>query len=238
MIVTSLSTFYPTGECLKQPTPDAKEQTSSATKQVPHSPPPSTEQIEHPPTESIHSPPPPPKEQLALPSTFISTEQIDSPPLPPTQQTHSPLPLPKEQIDCSPPPTATHPSLLSLPPQSPVRRYADYLRAFYQTSELPANDKWPPSPSELFINLTVISRERVSRTDMLEIMLASLHGDMDKILNIKVPIEIGKILSSHVQPGRHYSVLWWRGLQVSANQHWPGRSVNSGERESAISNLP
>ena len=201
MIVTSLSSLYPTGECLKQLTPDTKEQTSSATKQVPHSSPPPTQRIEHPPTEQIHSPPPPLPEQIAFPSS-LPTKQIDSPPPPPTQQTHSPPPQPKEQVDCSPPPPATHPSLLSLPPRSPVRRYADYLRDFYQTSDLPANDKWPPSPSEVFINVAVISREKVSHQDMLEIMLASVHGDVEKILNIKAPIEIGKILSPQAQLGK------------------------------------
>ena len=37
---------------------------------------------------------------------------------------------------------------------------------------------------------------------MLEIMLASLQGDVKKILNIKAPIEIGKILSPHAQLGK------------------------------------
>ena len=119
----------------------------------------------------------------------IPAEQIDFPPPPLMKQIDSPIP-----------PPATHPSLLPLPPRSPVRRYADYLRAFYQTSELPGSKKWPPSPSKTFINLAVISREEVSRKDLEKFMLATLHGGVDQIVDVKSPIEIGEILSS--QPGK------------------------------------
>ena len=46
----------------------------------------------------------------------------------------------------------------------------------------------------------------------MEIMLASVHGDVDEILNIKAPIEIRKILSSHVQPGKTLKCVQVEGV--------------------------
>ena len=74
-----------------------------------------------------------------------------------------------------------------------------YLRSFYN-SEVPLSYcKWPPVPKKKYINLAAISREEVSSTELKQFMLATLHGNVDQILQTKAPIKLEEILDT--RPG-------------------------------------
>ena len=58
---------------------------------------------------------------------------------------------------------------------------------------------WPPSPSEKFINLAAISREKVTTEELHEFMLATLNKGVDTILQTKAPVSIEQLLDT--KPG-------------------------------------
>ena len=58
---------------------------------------------------------------------------------------------------------------------------------------------WPPSPSEKFINLAVINREKVSTEELHRFMLATLDRGVDTILETKAPVEIEQLMDT--KPG-------------------------------------
>ena len=58
---------------------------------------------------------------------------------------------------------------------------------------------WPPSPSEKFINLAVINREKVSTEELHRFMLATLDKGVDTILETKAPVEIEQLMDT--KPG-------------------------------------
>ena len=72
--------------------------------------------------------------------------------------------------------------------------YRHYLRAFFGKSSLPTETKWQPSITKSYINLAVISREKVTHKEQLKFMIATLHGDVDGILKVKEPVKIEHIL--------------------------------------------
>ena len=72
--------------------------------------------------------------------------------------------------------------------------YADYLRAVYSTYPLAKSDKFPPTPSKVFIKLALVKKEEVSREMADEFTRLTLHGDIDQILRLKEPIEMDDIL--------------------------------------------
>ena len=78
--------------------------------------------------------------------------------------------------------------------------YCHYLRAFFGKSSLPTETKWQPSITNSYINLAVISREKVTHKELEHFMLATLHGDVDEILEVKEPIVIEHIFDS--KPGK------------------------------------
>ena len=106
----------------------------------------------------------------------VLTEQDD--PQPTDQPAHSPLPLPP----CPP-----------LEPQSAVYHFSAYLKSIYGRCVDP-DVKWPLLPSEKYINLAVINREEVKSKEQRAFMLATLHGGVDEILDIKHPVTIEKLL--------------------------------------------
>ena len=107
----------------------------------------------------------------------LTSDETTDPP--PTDQPDPPYKLPHL---CPP-----------LEPQSAVWHFNAYLKSIYNRSSDPV-DTWPPSPSEKFINLAVITREKVDSKNYHAFMLASLHGDVDEILEIKAPVTIEKLL--------------------------------------------
>ena len=140
------------------------------------------------------------------PHTELSVYRYPTPQpeLPPTvnarQRTHHLLPSshslecadpsPMDQTVPSPQPPPPCPPLQ---PQSAVWHFNAYLKNIYDSITDPV-DTWPPSPSEKFINLAVITREKADSKKQYAFMLASLHGGVDEILETKAPVTIEKLL--------------------------------------------
>ena len=76
----------------------------------------------------------------------------------------------------------------------PIARYANYLKAYYDTSPISQAYKWPLTPSTQYINLAIIKSEPVSREQADEFTRLTLHGDIDQVLHKKESIEITDIL--------------------------------------------
>ena len=75
-----------------------------------------------------------------------------------------------------------------------VSRYADYLQSVYESRPLPVDNKWPPSPSKMYINLAAIRKEDVNRAEADEFTRATLHGNIDQIMKKKDAITMEDIL--------------------------------------------
>ena len=58
---------------------------------------------------------------------------------------------------------------------------------------------WPPSPSEKFINLAAINREKVSSAELHKFMLETLNKGVDTILETKAPVHIEQLMDT--KPG-------------------------------------
>ena len=76
----------------------------------------------------------------------------------------------------------------------PIARYANYLKAYYDTSPISQAYKWPLTPSTQYINLAIIKSEPVSREQADEFTRLTLHGDIDQVLHKKKHTEITDIL--------------------------------------------
>ena len=76
----------------------------------------------------------------------------------------------------------------------PIARYANYLKAYYDTSPISQAYKWPLTPSTQYINLAIIKSEPVSREQADEFTRLTLHGDIDQVLHKKEHTEITDIL--------------------------------------------
>ena len=94
---------------------------------------------------------------------------------------------------------------------------------------------WPPSPSEKFINLAAISREKVTTEELHKFMLATLNKGVDTILQTKAPVSIEQLLDT--KPGESKSAFWWRGLPGLGKRPYPGRYANAGLRAIYSSNI-
>ena len=77
--------------------------------------------------------------------------------------------------------------------------FREYLVKFYSHPKDPVAT-WPPSPSEKFINLAVINREKVSTEQLHLFMLATLNKGVDTILETKAPVEIEQLMDT--KPGK------------------------------------
>lgn len=75
-----------------------------------------------------------------------------------------------------------------------LSRYANFLRAVYATSPVARADKFPPTPSKVYIRLALVKKEVVSRVDADKFTCLTLKGDIDQILQVKEPIEMDEIL--------------------------------------------
>ena len=76
----------------------------------------------------------------------------------------------------------------------PVLRYAKFLRAMYSTCPVAKSDKFPPTPSKVFIRLALVKKKKVSREEANNFTRLTLRGDIDQILQVKEPIEMDDIL--------------------------------------------
>ena len=79
---------------------------------------------------------------------------------------------------------------------SELSRYADYLRAVYSTSPVAISDKFPPTPSKVFIKLALVKNERVSREEADKYTRLIPQGDVDQILQVREPIKMDDILKA------------------------------------------
>ena len=100
-------------------------------------------------------------------------------------------------VTSPPTPSLSTSSLLHTPPPKRVKtaqsyslsRYADFLRAGYKNFPVAKSDKFPPTPSKVFIRLALVKKEKVSRAQADNFTRLTLRGDIDQILQVKEPIK-------------------------------------------------
>ena len=124
-----------------------------------------------------HATQPCPSLSAADTATRSYSEEATDPPL-----TGQPDHTPQPPSPCPP-----------LEPQSAVYHFSAYLKSIYGRCVDPVV-KWPLLPGEKYINLAVINREEVKSKEQRAFMLATLHGGVDEILEIKHPVTIEKLL--------------------------------------------
>ena len=129
------------------------------------------------------------------PSPTTTAQQELSPPPAAQQQQPSSL-QPTDQPQPPPPPSPPH--CPPLQPCTPIWYFQQYLIKFYSHIRDP-EETWPPSPSNIFINLAVINREKVSTKELHQFMLATLNKGVDTILETKAPVEIEQLMDT--KPG-------------------------------------
>ena len=64
----------------------------------------------------------------------------------------------------------------------------------YNTCPVAKSDKFPPTPSKVFIKLALVKKTNVSRAQADKFTRLTLQGDIDQILQVKEPIEMDDIL--------------------------------------------
>ena len=64
----------------------------------------------------------------------------------------------------------------------------------YANSPVAKSDKWPPTPSTVYIKLALVKKEKVSRTEADKFTYLTFRGDIDTILQAKEQIEMDDIL--------------------------------------------
>ena len=91
---------------------------------------------------------------------------------------------------------------LSLVPDAPLEKYADFLRACYTKHEL-TSTKWPHLDARKYVKLAVISNEYADREDLVKFRQQTIHGYIDDILEWKAPIQMRHILKpNYVYDGK------------------------------------
>ena len=70
-----------------------------------------------------------------------------------------------------------------------MHQYSEYLRGVYKNLKVIAADKWPPTPSKVYIKLALVKNEKVSRAEANHFTHLTLEGDIDQILLVKEPIQ-------------------------------------------------
>ena len=143
----------------------------------------------HPPTQD-----PSPTTTVSQEEALTAEQAIEPPP---TEQPNHPPPPPGalRQSQSSPPSPPNCPPLES---HSPVWYFKEYLKCFYSHPKDPVAT-WPPSPSNIFINLAVIIREKISTEELHKFMLATLNKGVDTILKTKAPVELEQLMDT--KPG-------------------------------------
>ena len=93
------------------------------------------------------------------------------------------------------PPLADLPHCPSFQSYSPVWQFQEYLKRYYKCTKDPVAT-WPPSPSKVYVNLAIINREKTSKTQLDQFMLATLYKGADTILESKAPVEMEQIMDT------------------------------------------
>ena len=84
-------------------------------------------------------------------------------------------------------------SVTTAQPGDPVTNYAEYLKYQYK-QPLPDEEKLLITPSKYYIDLAVISNERVTRQEADEFTRKTLHGLTEEVLQKKTPIALQDML--------------------------------------------
>ncbi len=79
-------------------------------------------------------------------------------------------------------------------PTASIGKYASYLSSLYESREFPVYQKWPPTPSKKYVNLSVIKKDATSLSQAYRLTSAKYHGNIDQILKEKTPIAFHQIL--------------------------------------------
>ena len=80
-----------------------------------------------------------------------------------------------------------------LVPDTPLEKYADFLRACYTQHE-PTSTKWPHLDDRKYVKLAVISNEYANRKDLVKFRQQTIRDSIEDILEWKAPIEMRHIL--------------------------------------------
>ena len=80
-----------------------------------------------------------------------------------------------------------------LVPNTPLEKYADFLRACYTKHEL-TSTKWPHLDARKYVKLAVINNEYADREDLVKFRQQTIHGSIDDVLEWKAPIQVRHIL--------------------------------------------
>ena len=99
----------------------------------------------------------------------------------------------------------------------PVFRYATFLRAVYSTCSVTGSDKFPPTPSKVFIKLALVKNMKANQAQADKFIHLAFQGNIDQILQVKEPIEMDDILKDNKirlvvvegAPGIGKSTLAW-----------------------------
>ena len=74
-----------------------------------------------------------------------------------------------------------------------ISHYGDYLEGMYRRCSVSSDGKFPPTPSKKYVNLAVVKHGK-RLNDLEELMKQTLHGNLNKILEGRVKVEIEDIL--------------------------------------------
>ena len=76
---------------------------------------------------------------------------------------------------------------------SAVNTYASYLKSVYTREKLQVYDKWPQVKSKKYINLALIQKEDITKPEAYQFTKATIHGNIDHIIESKRAMDIGQI---------------------------------------------
>ena len=132
-----------------------------------------------------------------------SGPQFNPPPAKQPRLQHQPHPQPTQHSATQP---ATNQTVQDS--RSPLDQYIDYVKTVYKKSEVERDThtvKWPPTPSEVYINLVSINR-KISKGQMSEyneVTKAMVqHGDIDIVRGKKWPIDFNEIAAGDPDPSQ------------------------------------
>ena len=95
--------------------------------------------------------------------------------------------------------------------QTPMLEYTSYLKSVYTRVKLPLYDKWPQVKSKKYINLALIEKEDITKSEAELFMRATIHGNIDDIKKRRLqwkPIVRSKLLNctKNRTPGKNIRI--------------------------------
>ena len=118
-------------------------------------------------------------------------------------------------ISCNIATSSNIPIPTNCPKSSATSRYAEYIKGVYERSPVSNDGKFPPTPSEKYVNLAVVKYDDRPR-DLDELKKHTLHGRVNDLLVGKTKISIDEIVRPtdslvfvEGPPGMGKSTLAW-----------------------------